>query len=67
MENKSYTLYSKGDIDMAVNDWVEINYASEEKFVGQTAQIVAIKGSNVRLTTDEGECFWTDAENVSIC
>ncbi|MGR6763224.1 hypothetical protein ACU1JV_15405 [Paenibacillus sp. T2-29] len=52
---------------MAVNDWVEINYASEEKFVGQTAQIVAIKGSNVRLTTDEGECFWTDAENVSIC
>ncbi|MGG1639846.1 hypothetical protein ACIFQM_00845 [Paenibacillus sp. NRS-1782] len=52
---------------MAVNDWVEVVYSSNEDYIGQTVKITEINGENVRVATDNGDQYWTNSENLEPC
>lgn len=67
MENKSYKSKIGGDLGMAVNDWVEVVYSSNEDYIGQTVKITEINGENVRVATDNGDQYWTNSENLEPC
>lgn len=67
MENKTYRKRSGGEDKMAVNDWVEVVYSSNESYIGQTVKVKDVNGENIRVATDDGEEFWTDSENLEPC
>ncbi|GAC43005.1 hypothetical protein [Paenibacillus popilliae] len=67
MENIIKEITIKGGRKVAVNDWVELVYSEHEEYVGQTVKVVDIRGTNVRVNTDDGNVFWTDVDNLSLC
>lgn len=70
MENKYNKSISKGEMEMAVNDTIEIISASNPEIYGKVATIVDIKestcGRDLRIQTSDGLDIWIDANDAVI-
>lgn len=61
---------TKGGIEMAVDDTIEIISASNPEIYGKIAKIVDVKennfGTDLRIMTNDGLDIWIDAEDAVI-
>lgn len=68
MNNRKYSIETKGGIIMAVNDNIEIISTSDEELNGQQGTITSIlsgeHGTELKVLLDSGTETWVDAEEV---
>ncbi|MEK8215485.1 hypothetical protein [Paenibacillus sp. FSL L8-0463] len=67
---KAKVIITKGGIEMAVNDKVEIISSSNPEIYGMVATIVDIKnddlGTELRIKSENGLDIWIDADDAVI-